>query len=62
MTRLERWQRAKDMGLDPPLQVCRIHKGQQGSLSLKLSLQIKEILETQQGVDEHAQCVLFGEI
>jgi len=45
MTRLERWTRAKEMGLEPPME-------------------IKEILETKQGVelDEYKQCVFFGEV
>lgn len=45
MTRLERWMRAKEMGLKPPME-------------------IKEILETKQGVEEtsYRECVFFEEV
>jgi len=45
MTRMERWSRAKEMGLEPPME-------------------IKEILETKQGVeqDEYKQSVFFDEV
>ena len=58
MTRLERWERAEALGLNPPVEVCP-------NFSLFAQVptcfQVRDILLTKEGV-ENAQCVLHGEV
>jgi hypothetical protein len=58
---MERWVRAKEMGLEPPVEVHVYFLTQNHWLMLA---KIKEILESRQGVedDTYKQCILYGEV
>ena len=64
MTRFERWERAKSLGLNPPKEVClgwALYFIAHVSDTL---LQIYEILMTKQGQtsDEYKESVFYGEV
>ena len=61
-TRMERWKRAKALGLNPPIEVCRFITA--FLRQLRGTGQVFEILSTKEGHEdqEYVQNVLHGEL
>lgn len=51
MTRLERWQRAHDLGLEPSEDVRHLTKPNERPLLIQMVIQVRKILLTQEGLD-----------
>lgn len=64
VSRLERWERAQALGLNPPPEVRQPFLSHDRHLNLHPLLQVKEILSTKEGsIDtQYTQSVFYGEV